>query len=69
MRQPDGFAQGVGTGAALIVVLTALVLASRGRRSLTTALRKMDDASRSGRSPWTGEPPPNYLDLCRAAGL
>ncbi|MCA1581997.1 MAG: hypothetical protein LC796_11535 [Acidobacteria bacterium] len=69
MRQPDGFAQGVGAGAALMVVLTALVLASRGRRPLAAALRKMDDAARSGRSPWTGRPPPNYLDLCRTAGL
>ena len=69
MRQASGFAQGLGAGAGLILMLATILLLSRGRRSVTAVLRRMDDASRMGRSPWTGEPPPNYLDLCRAAGL
>ncbi len=69
MRDGARFAQGLGAGAGLIVLLAAIFFFSRGRRSLTTVLRRMEDASRSGLSPWTGEPPSNYLDLYRAAGL
>ncbi|MEO8191514.1 MAG: hypothetical protein ABI682_14325 [Acidobacteriota bacterium] len=69
MREASRFAQGLGAGAGLILMLATILLLPRGRRSLRAVLRRMDDASRTGRSPWTGEPPPNYLDLCRAAGL
>ncbi len=70
MKHGEGFAQGVGAGAGLILFsVAALFLTSRGRRPLLSILRKMEDAARSGRSPWTGEPRANYLDMCRSAGL
>lgn len=69
MSKTAAFAEGVGAGVGLILILAAILLLSRNRWALTAALRRMDDAAQSGRSPWTGEPPANYLDMCRSAGL
>ncbi len=69
MSKTAAFAEGVGAGVGLVLILSAIVLLSRHRRALTAALRRLDDAARSGRSLWTGEPPANYLDVCRSAGL
>lgn len=68
MRSSIVFAEGLGAGAGVILILGALLLLTRAR-VVATAARRFEEASRSGRSPWTGRPPSNYLDLCRAAGL
>lgn len=68
MKSTIVFAEGLGTGAGIVLVLAALLLLSRAR-VVASAARRIEEASRSGRSPWTGRPPANYLDLCRTAGL
>ena len=68
MKRALVFAEGVGAGAGVVLILGALLLATRAR-VVTTAARRFDEASRAGRSPLTGRPPANYLDVCRAAGL
>ena len=68
MKRTLVFAEGVGAGAGVVLILGALLLLTRAR-VVAVAARRIDDASRFGRSPLTGRPPANYLDLCRAAGL
>lgn len=68
MKTSIAFTEGVGTGAGIILIFGMLLLLTR-TRAVTAAARRIDDAVRAGRSPLTGQPPPNYLDLCRAAGL
>jgi hypothetical protein len=68
MRRTLMFAEGFGAGAGFLLTLAAVLLMSRSR-AVSSTMRKMSEGLRSGRSPWTGEPPDNYLELCRAAGL
>jgi hypothetical protein len=68
MKRTLVFVEGVGAGAGAVLVLGALLFLTRAR-VVAIAARRIDDASRSGRSPFTGGLPANYLDLCRAAGL
>ena len=62
------FAEGVGAGAGVVLAVAALLLLTRAR-VVSSAARRIQETSRSGRSPLTGRPPADYLDLCRAAGL
>jgi len=68
MSQKSAFAEGIGAGAGLILFLLGVLIVSRSRPVATIA-RRLSDAARTGRSPWTGEPPTNLLDVCRCAGL
>ena len=68
MRRTLMFAEGFSAGAGFLLTLAAVLLMSRSR-TVSSTMRRMSEARRSGRSPWTGEPPENYLELCRAAGL
>ena len=68
MRRTLLFAEGVGTGAGLLLMITAALLLSRSR-SVSATLHRMSESRRLGRSPWTGTPPADYLEQCRVAGL
>jgi len=68
MTRKIAFAEGMGTGAGLFLFLVALLVLSKSRPFSAIAGR-IDQAARTGRSPWTGEPPSNLLDVCRCAGL
>lgn len=68
MSRPQSFAEGLGTGASLILLVAAALIFSRNRAA-TTAIRRHGETARIGRSLWTNQLPDNYLDLCRSAGL
>jgi len=68
MKRTLVFAEGVGAGAGAVLIVAAVLLLTRAR-VVSSAARRIQDASRAGRSPLTGRPPANYLDLCRSAGL
>jgi hypothetical protein len=65
MRNPSHFAEGLGTGAGLFLLLAAIFLL--GARSSRHRLRIRRGVDRV----LFGDPAPraDYLDLCRAAGL
>ncbi len=68
MRKRLVFAEGVGAGAGVVLILGALFLLTRAR-TVASAARRIEEASRSGRFPFPARIPANYLDQFRAAGL
>ena len=67
MKRSLVFAEGIGAGAGAVLVLAAVLLMTRSRFVAATA-RRIEDASRFGRSPLTGRVSENCLDRLRAAG-
>ena len=68
MRRTLLFAEGLGTGAGLLLMITAALLFSRSR-AVSATMHRRSELRRLGRSPWTGEPRADYLEQYRAAGL
>jgi len=70
MLRPQVFAEGVGTGVSLILLVAAAAsLIFSRHRPVTTAIRRHSEDARTGRSLSTNRLPDNYLDVCRSAGL
>jgi hypothetical protein len=72
MRNASNLAEGVGTGASLLLLLGVVLLVSRGRSASVGAnvgARKLQEPRRPARAMQAPEPPANLLQLCREAGL
>jgi hypothetical protein len=73
MKKPAEFLQGFGIGVGLIAVVAAISLLSRPATTLTGPAREASAGTPAVEPRGAGDSaailPPDYLDLCREAGL
>jgi hypothetical protein len=72
MKDRTVFAEGLGTGAAVVIVVTAAACLWQANRIATWLAQdseEMQQRRQIERAQFAARRSPNYLDICRAAGI